>query len=99
MLPDRDSLIRNWISMFGDLPEEWRKHAPPEAEGEEQITLRNWLRETYFDEGKTSYFSETDIDRAGTMLQSLLRYRPSDRPRLSELLDHSWFQCNPIQMI
>ena len=32
MLPDRASLIRNWISMFGDLPEESRKQAPPEAE-------------------------------------------------------------------
>lgn len=28
-LPNKDDLIREWISMFGDLPKEWNNLLPP----------------------------------------------------------------------
>ena len=28
-MPSKDDLIREWVSMFGDLPEEWREDLPP----------------------------------------------------------------------
>jgi hypothetical protein len=27
-MPNKDELIREWVSMFGDLPEEWRERLP-----------------------------------------------------------------------
>lgn len=27
-MPNKDDLIREWVSMFGDLPEEWGKALP-----------------------------------------------------------------------
>lgn len=27
-MPNKDDLIRDWVSMFGDLPEEWREDLP-----------------------------------------------------------------------
>ncbi|KAL8833890.1 MAG: hypothetical protein Q9170_004037 [Blastenia crenularia] len=29
---DKDDMIRQWISVFGSLPEEWEDHIPPESE-------------------------------------------------------------------
>jgi len=29
LMPKKDDLIREWVSMLGDLPEEWRKYLPP----------------------------------------------------------------------
>lgn len=28
-MPNKDDLIREWVSMFGDLPEEWSEDLPP----------------------------------------------------------------------
>ena len=28
ILPNKDDLVREWVSMFGDLPEEWRQSLP-----------------------------------------------------------------------
>ena len=33
-MPHKDELIREWVSMFGDLPQEWREGLPsPSATG------------------------------------------------------------------
>lgn len=60
------------------------------------VTLTDWLRETYFDDQKRTYFSEKDIEAVGGLLQSMMQYRPSNRPRASQLLNHKWFQTNPF---
>ncbi|KAL2054438.1 hypothetical protein ABVK25_005186 [Lepraria finkii] len=99
-MPNKDELIQEWISMFGDLPEEWREGLPSRRATEdfksERVTLCDWLHETYFDDDKKQYFSKADIDTLGTLLQLLMQYRPSDRPRASDLLNHTWFQRNPF---
>lgn len=28
-MPKKDDLIREWVSMFEDLPEEWKEDVPP----------------------------------------------------------------------
>ncbi|KAL2044425.1 hypothetical protein N7G274_003130 [Stereocaulon virgatum] len=99
-MPNKDDLIREWVSMFGDLPEEWREGLPsPRATEDlesERVTLRDWLHETYFDDDRKQDFSRADIDSLGTLLQSVMQYYPSDRPRASDLLNHTWFQRNPF---
>lgn len=38
-MPNKDDLIREWISMFGNLPEEWTEHRPlPKATGTSTLT-------------------------------------------------------------
>ncbi|KAL9125156.1 MAG: hypothetical protein Q9217_005595 [Psora testacea] len=65
-MPNRDELIRGWVSTFGDLPEEWRGGLPsPRATEDlesERVTLCDWLYETYFDDDKKQCFSKADID-------------------------------------
>ncbi len=61
----------------------------------DRVTLKDWLQETYFEDDKKPYFSGSDIDALGTLLESVLQYRPPDRPRASDLLSHSWFQRKP----
>ncbi|MCJ1470982.1 hypothetical protein MMC07_009630, partial [Pseudocyphellaria aurata] len=65
-MPNKDDLIREWVSKFGDLPEEWRADLPPRRATEdlefERVTLCDWLHETYFDDDKRQYFSKADID-------------------------------------
>ncbi|KAL2038391.1 hypothetical protein N7G274_008730 [Stereocaulon virgatum] len=99
-MPNKDDLIREWVSMFGELPEEWREGLPsPRATEDlesERVTLRDWLHETYFDDDKKQDFSKADIDSLDTLLQSVMQYYPSDRPRASDLLNHTWFQRNPF---
>ena len=64
----------------------------------ERVSLCEWLHETYFEDGKKHYFSEANIDTLGALLQSVMQYRPSDRPRASDLLNHNWFQHSPFTL-
>ncbi|KAK0506878.1 hypothetical protein JMJ35_010578 [Cladonia borealis] len=95
-MPNRDDLIREWVSMLGDLPQEWAEYLPPpQANGDlgiERCSLAEWLHQTYFDDEKTICFTKAEIQAAGDLLQSMLQYRPSNRPRASELLEHRWFR-------
>lgn len=98
-MPNKDDLIPEWVSMFGPLPEEWRAHIPPPEIGFpelEEVTLTDWLHDTYFDDNKTTCFAEEHIEVAGELLQSIMEYRPLDRPQISGLLVHPWFRENPF---
>ena len=59
-----------------------------------QVSLVEWLKETYFDDDKRTYFSKADIESACALLLSMMQYHPSNRPRVSELLNHDWLQHN-----
>lgn len=54
-------------------------------------SLTECLRETYYDDGKPSSFSHTDIQRIGELLLRLLRYRSSERPSAREVLSDPLF--------
>ena len=63
----------------------------------EQVTLCDWLHETYFDDDdKTPYFDKADLDTLATLLQSMMQYCPENRPQASDLLNHTWFLRNPF---
>ena len=61
-------------------------------------SLVEWLHETYFDNEKNTYFTEAEIQAAGDLLQSMMQYRPSNRPRASQLLNHRWFRNNRFEV-
>lgn len=65
---------------------------PPEDLEISPCTLAEWLHTTYFDDEKNAYFTEVEIQAAGDLLQSMMQYRPSDRPQASQLLNHRWFR-------
>ena len=99
IIPDRDVLIRNWVSTFCPLPDKWTRHFPVSRMGTEDIdqsNLADWLHDTYFDDDKPAGFAEAHIEMAGGMLQSIMQYQPTDRPRLSRILEHPWFEKNPF---
>ncbi|KAI4227925.1 MAG: hypothetical protein LQ349_006631 [Xanthoria aureola] len=99
IIPDRDVLIRNWVSTFGPLPDKWTRHSPVSrmgTEGIDQSNLADWLHDTYFDDDKPVGFAEAHIEMAGDLLQSIMQYQPTDRPRLSSILEHPWFEKNPF---
>ncbi len=58
--------------------------------------MSDWLHETYFEDDKKAYFSKEDIEVAGALLQLIMQFRPSDRPRVFELLNHPWLQHKPF---
>ncbi|KAL8648315.1 MAG: hypothetical protein Q9210_005060 [Variospora velana] len=102
LMPNKDDLIREWVSMFGNLPQGWARYFPyPESDDIEidQVTLPDWLHDTYFDEGRKGDFAEAHIEELGELLQSMMQYCPSNRPRVSELLKSPWFQKNPWQRL
>lgn len=43
----------------------------------------------------TKWFSKTDLDILGDLLNSIIQYRPSDRPTADQVLAHAWFQRCP----
>ncbi len=95
----KHDLIQDWVSKLGPLPEEWQQlYSIPEAEivAYDQISLPDWLHDTYFDEDKRVGFAEAHIEEVGELLQSMMQYRPEDRPNISKLLQHAWFQKNPF---
>ncbi|ERF70296.1 hypothetical protein EPUS_06337 [Endocarpon pusillum Z07020] len=100
MMPTREGLVREWIAMFGQLPEGWSDRAADHKENAdsviEPVTLRKWLFDTYFENDKKADFSGTDMERLADLLASMLTYLPCARPQAAELLEHAWFQTNSV---
>lgn len=42
-------------------------------------------------------FSEQDIQCLGELLTMMMRYRPEERPTMSQVLAHRWFTKNPFE--
>jgi hypothetical protein len=63
----------------------------------QRVTLGDWLNENYFDEGKKTYFFKVDVEAVSALLQLITLHRPFERPQLSELLHHTWFDRNPLR--
>ncbi|KAL8689210.1 MAG: hypothetical protein Q9224_004693 [Gallowayella concinna] len=99
IMANRDGLIREWVAMFGPLPDEWGHHLPSPGSSSEdldEVTLSDWLHECYFDDDKPAGFAEAHIELVGDLLQSIMQYRPKDRLSISQILQHPWFEKNPF---
>ena len=69
----------------------------------DRVPLADWLHDTYFNDDEEVEFREVEfaedhIELLGGLLQSIMQYRPSDRPSVSELLKHPWFLQNPLSL-
>ncbi|KAL8676818.1 MAG: hypothetical protein Q9186_006693 [Xanthomendoza sp. 1 TL-2023] len=65
IMANRDGLIREWVAMFGPLPDEWGHHLPSPGSSSEdldEVTLSDWLHECYFDDDKPAGFAEAHIE-------------------------------------
>lgn len=52
----------------------------------ETADLLQWLHETYYEDDKPPYFTETQLRAIGQVLLRLLRFRPSERPSAKSIL-------------
>ena len=52
----------------------------------ETTELPQWLHETYYEDDKPPYFTETDLLAISKVLMSLFRFRPSERPSASDVI-------------
>ena len=99
-MPAKSPLVLEWIAMFGDVPEEWRKQAKVVVgDCRDDIdggSLSNWLRETYFSGERKAEFSEEDIKRLGDLLAEMMLYQPGDRLSAHDVLKHEWFVKDPF---
>jgi serine/threonine-protein kinase SRPK3 len=72
------SCFRSNLLIFAD--------TPVEAVDLETADLSQWLYETYYDDDKPPYFTENDLKAISKVLQSLLRFRPSERASADDIL-------------
>ncbi|GAB1733419.1 hypothetical protein NU195Hw_g8980t1 [Hortaea werneckii] len=95
MLNNETELLSEWIASFGPLPEEWNAIASfgdIEPADLETSDLSQWLRETYYDDDKSPFFTESDLEEISDLILSTLKYHPSERPSARELLNHPLLQ-------
>lgn len=52
----------------------------------ETADLSQWLHETYHDDNKPPYFTETDPKAISELLLRLFHFRPSERPAGQDIL-------------
>ncbi|KAL2438433.1 hypothetical protein ABEF95_010456 [Exophiala dermatitidis] len=99
-MPAKAPLVLEWIAMFGDVPEEWRKQAKVVvADCKDDIdggSLSSWLCETYFGSETKAEFAKGDIKRLGDLLTKMMCYLPRDRLSSQDILKHEWFVKNPF---
>ena len=99
-MPAKAPLVLEWIAMFGDVPEEWRKQAKVVVgDCRDDIdggSLSSWLCQTYFGGERRAEFAEEDIKRLGDLLTKMMLYRPEARLSAHDILKHEWFVKNPL---
>lgn len=99
-MPAKAPLVLEWIAMFGDVPEEWRKQAKVVvgdcSDDIDGGSLSSWLSETYFSAERKVEFSEEDIKRLGDLLTKMMLYLPGARLSAHDILKHEWFVKNPL---
>ncbi len=99
-MPTKAPLVLEWIAMFGDVPEEWRKQAKVVVgDCKDDIdggSLSSWLCETYFSSERQAELAEEDIKQLGDLLTKMMCYLPKDRLSAQDILKHEWFVKNPL---
>lgn len=73
-----------WQAMQKDLPDE------DDEDKAHSYTFHEWLAEVYFDDGKHAEFTREDIVSVGKLIESMLKFEPSQRAGASAILADSW---------
>lgn len=78
-----------------EIPEHWRERAlslmnDSDADQESQDTLQSWLEELYFDQQKEKQMTLNDVRQVGSIVGSMLRFDPSSRRSVQEILRNPW---------
>lgn len=56
-------------------------------------SLHKWLEEVYFDPERDAEFTRQDIIRVGDLVSKMLKFEPSSRAQVKEILADPWFRC------
>ncbi|PWY96163.1 serine protein kinase [Aspergillus sclerotioniger CBS 115572] len=80
-----DALPERWLGAW----ETMRGSTIMESSGPR---LQEWLEEVYFDNEKKEDLTKEDIVQLGHIIQSLLRFEPSARASVKEVLNDPWFR-------
>ncbi|KAL6710042.1 hypothetical protein ACN47E_009833 [Coniothyrium glycines] len=101
--PPFDSIMATPVSVVqqmldtasDDLPERWQQKwqtMDSAWDGErKENTLQEWLEEMYFDGVRKADLTREDIVKVGALVRSLLRFEPSARASVHEILQDPWF--------
>ncbi|EPE10155.1 serine protein kinase [Ophiostoma piceae UAMH 11346] len=73
-----------WQAMQKDLPGE------DDEDKDHSYTLQEWLAEVYFDDSKHAELTREDIVGVGKLIESMLKFEPSQRAGASDILADSW---------
>ncbi|KAL8779176.1 MAG: hypothetical protein Q9213_007062 [Squamulea squamosa] len=99
---DTNDILREWVDITcRPLPAEWGYlcssqwvEGLPEVD-EKRSRLHARLHDEYFGAVIEPEFAEAHIEMLGDLLQMMFRFRPEERPTVSELLKHPWLEKNP----
>jgi serine/threonine protein kinase len=80
-----DDLPQRWHEKYRTMNSEWTGEKP-------ENRLQGWLEEIYFDERKRQDFTRQDIVKVGNLVRRLLRFEPSTRASVDEILQDPWFK-------
>ncbi|THW87225.1 kinase-like protein, partial [Aureobasidium pullulans] len=97
LMAKREDILQQIADLIGEPPERWqpRWKAMPKWEPHDDdgpiYTLSQWLDLLYFDGNESPDFTRQELAQFGRLVGKLLRWYPSDRPSVTEVLSDEWF--------
>ncbi|GES57037.1 kinase-like protein [Aspergillus terreus] len=80
-----ETLPKNWL-------DQWRKMSGDCSGDSAGPGLQDWLEEMYFDGERKADLTGDDIVQLGRIIRKLLRFEPSARASVKEVLNDPWFR-------
>ncbi|THZ38556.1 kinase-like protein [Aureobasidium pullulans] len=97
LMAKREDILQQIADLIGEPPERWQPQwkAMPKWEPHDDdgpiYTLSQWLDLLYFDGNESPDFTRQELAQFGRLVGKLLRWCPSDRPSVTEVLSDEWF--------
>ncbi len=82
-----DELPERWLQKWQTMDSTW-------TGDKTENSLQEWLVETYFDGVRAEDLTQEDVVRLGALVLKLLRFEPSTRATVQEVLQDPWFRDN-----
>lgn len=91
------TVVQQMLETASDkLPERWQQKWQAidgaRTENETENNLQEWLEETYFDGVRRQDMTREEIVKLGALLRKLLRFEPSARASVHEILQDPWLK-------